>query len=385
MLTVLLAWTFEAFAFMLFSMLALPIMRSLGLTPIEYGAVMSTALLGTVAGGIIIGMLADKVGRVKALALALLIYSAAAASMLAANSYAHLLLAAALIGFGLGSEWSTGMTLISETVPPDRRGLAVGIVQSGWPLGVLAAIADTALLYPLLGWRVAFAAAAIPALLVLAMTLRIEESQLWLNRRKEAPRIPLARLFTRGLLRNVAVALAIDVLAMFSYWLFWSWVPVFLATEKGLTVVKSAEWLSTTQVGAWIGYITYGYLQDRLGRRPAWTLFLSTEATMIIIYTLYPASPQLLLPIGFLLGYFTGYWSGFGALLSELFPTEIRSTALGFIFNTGRGINFASPLIVAYLSQLYGWATALSTAALAAYTAAGLVWLFPETRGRVLD
>jgi len=385
MLTVLLAWTFEAFAFMLFSMLALPIMRDLNLTPVEYGAVMSTALLGTVAGGILIGMLADKIGRVKAIALALLIYASAAASMLAAHTYHHLLAAAALIGFGLGSEWSTGMTLISELVPAEKRGLAVGIVQSGWPLGVLAAIADTILVYPLYGWRTAFAAAALPALLVLAMTLRIEESPIWLRHREETPRIPLAKLFTRDLLRNVAIALAIDVLAMFSYWLFWSWVPVFLATEKGLTVVKSAEWLSVTQAGAWLGYISYGYLQDRLGRRPTWTIFLSTEATMIILYTLYPATPQLLIPIGFLLGYFTGYWSGFGALLSELFPTDIRSTALGFIFNTGRGINFISPLIVAYLSQLYGWAAALSTAAIAAYTAALLVWLFPETRGKTLE
>ncbi len=385
MITVLLAWTFEAFAFMLFSMLALPIMRDLDLTPVEYGAVMSTALLGTVAGGILIGMLADKVGRVKSIALALLIYASAAASMLAAHTYHHLLAAAALIGFGLGSEWSTGMTLISELVPAEKRGLAVGIVQSGWPLGVLAAIADTILVYPLYGWRTAFAAAALPALLVLAMTLRIEESPIWLRHRAEAPRIPLAKLFTRDLLRNVAIALAIDVLAMFSYWLFWSWVPVFLATEKGLTVVKSAEWLSVTQAGAWLGYISYGYLQDRLGRRPTWTIFLATEATMIILYTLYPATPQLLIPIGFLLGYFTGYWSGFGALLSELFPTDIRSTALGFIFNTGRGINFISPLIVAYLSQLYGWAAALSTAAIAAYTAATLVWLFPETRGKTLE
>lgn len=370
---------------MLFSMLALPIMRDLHLNPLQYGAVMSTALLGTVAGGILIGMLADKIGRVKVLALALLIYASAATSMLAAQTYNHLLAAAALIGFGLGSEWSTGMTLISELVPPEKRGLAVGIVQSGWPLGVLAAIADTILVYPAYGWRAAFAAAAAPAIIVLAMTLHIQESPLWLKHRREAPTIPLTQLFKKPLIKNVAIALAIDVLAMFSYWLFWSWVPVFLAAEKGLTVVKSAEWLTTTQIGAWLGYISYGYLQDRLGRRPTWTIFLTAEATTIILYTLLPTPPHLLLPLGLLLGYFTGYWSGFGALLSELFPTKIRSTALGFIFNTGRGINFASPLIAAYLSQLYGWAAALSTAAIAAYTAATLVWLFPETKAKTLD
>lgn len=97
---------------------------------------------------------------------------------------------------------------------------------------------------------------------------------------------------------------------------------------------------------------------------------------MILAYVLLIKDPLLMLAAGLFLGFFTGFWSGFGAVLSELFPTKVRSTALGFIFNTGRGINFISPVLVAWLSLHWSWGAALS-----AYIALALIWLFPETKG----
>lgn len=387
MLAVLLGWAFEAFDFMLFSMLAIPIMKSLGIERVEFGLAISIGLLGTVVGGMLIAPLADNYGRVKVLLLSLLLYVLATLGIALSYSYHQLLLFRFLIGLGLGSEWSTGMTLVAETIPRQRRGLAIGIVQSGWPLGVLFSIIDTVAIYPLFGWRVAFAIAALPAFLVLFMTTRLNESELWLtkNVEKKDSKISILKLFAKPYLPKVLIGLTIDVLAMFSYWMFWSWIPVFLSQERGFTVVKSAEWLASTQIGAFLGYISYGYLQDKLGRRPTWTFFTAVEATMIILYTLFVKEENALLALGFFLGYFTGYWSGFGVILSELFPTEIRSTALGFIFNTGRGINFISPIIVAILSTYWGWSVALSTAALAAYTTSILIWLFPETKAKQLE
>ena len=153
---------------------------------------------------------------------------------------------------------------------------------------------------------------------------------------------------------------------------------------RGLSVVKSAEWLIFAQVGAFLGYLVYGFLQDMLGRRTVWSVFTATEAAMILLYVWLPLSPQEAVVVGGLLGFFTGYWSGFGALLSEIFPTRVRGTALGFVFNVGRAINFVSPIVVAYLSQVYGWSAALALAAAAAFAASLMIWAFPETKGREL-
>lgn len=379
---VMLGWAFEAFDFMLFSMLAIPVMTTLNIDRIAFGLAISVGLIGTVIGGIGSGILADRFGRVKVLMTSLLIYGAATIGIALSRTFYELILFRFIVGLGLGAEWSTGMTLVAEIVPAEKRGFAVGLVQSGWPLGVLIAIADTILIYPIFGWRAAFAVASIPVLLVIYVRSKVPESTLWLQSKdKEKHRISLLYLFSRKLVSRTLIGLAIDVLAMFSYWMFWSWVPVFLAKERGFTVVRSAEWLIITQVGAWLGYISYGYLQDKLGRRITWTIFTASEATMILAYVLLIKDPLLMLAAGLFLGFFTGFWSGFGAVLSELFPTKVRSTALGFIFNTGRGINFISPVLVAWLSLHLGWGAALSVAALSAYIASALIWLFPETKG----
>ena len=265
---VMLGWAFEAFDFMLFSMLAIPVMTTLNIDRIAFGLAISVGLIGTVIGGIGSGILADKFGRVKVLMASLLIYGAATIGIALSRTFYELLLFRFIVGLGLGAEWSTGMTLVAEIVPAEKRGFAVGLVQSGWPLGVLIAIADTILIYPIFGWRAAFAAASIPVLLVIYVRSKVPESTLWLQSKdKEKHRISLLYLFSRKLVFRTLIGLAIDVLAMFSYWMFWSWVPVFLAKERGFTVVRSAEWLIITQVGAWLGYISYGYLQDKLGRR----------------------------------------------------------------------------------------------------------------------
>ncbi|RLE80484.1 MAG: hypothetical protein DRJ36_02175 [Thermoprotei archaeon] len=278
------------------------------------------------------------------------------------------------------------MALISEKVPAKCRGKGVGLAQSGWPVGVMLAILMVMEVYPHIGWRGCFLAAVLPVPLIIFLISRSPESKLWLSRGRETrTKIPLTELFKKPYVKTTLLALLMNVLAMFSYWMFWSWIPTYLYEERGLDVVKSAEWLITTQVGAWLGYISYGYFQDRVGRRPAWAVFTATEALAIFIYLSPGITKDMLLFLGFILGYFTGFWSGFGALLSELFPTRIRSTALGFVFNAGRAINFISPSLVALLSSIYGWNTALSTASIAALLASLIIWAFPETRGKELD
>jgi len=379
---VMLAWSFEAFDFMLFPMLAVPIMAELGFEKVGFGALISFGLLGTMFGGVVSGMLADRVGRRLVLFLSLLVYGLGTLIIAYAWGFEAMVAGRFIVGFGLGAEWSTGMTLISEVVEPRLRGRAVGIAQSGWPLGVLLAIFVVTYFYPVIGWRGCFLIALLPVLLVVYIGLKVPESGVWRSSRGSG--LTLVEILRGRLARRTLLALAMNVFAMFSYWMFWSWVPTYLYEVRGLSVVKSAEWLISAQVGAFLGYLVYGFLQDMVGRRAVWSVFTATEAATILLYVWLPLSPPEAVAVGGLLGFFTGYWSGFGALLSELFPTRVRSTALGFVFNVGRAINFVSPIVVAYLSQVYGWSAALALAAVAAFAASMMIWAFPETKGREL-
>ena len=378
------AWSFDALDFMLLPLLSIPIMTDFNLSKTSFSLLISIGLLGTVIGGIVSGALSDIFGRKKMLAVSLIIYGVGTLLLAFSRNFVEAFMARLLIGFGLGSEWSTGMALVTEQAPPEKRGMLVAIVQSGWPMGVLLAITYVIFIYPVASWRGCFLAAILPALLTVYVIKSIEESRKWKEKREKGG--TFIGLFKREHVKKTILALTLNIFAMFSYWMFWSWLPTFLYEKRGISVVKSAEWLITTQLGAWIGYITYGILQDNYGRRPTWCLFTAMEATLMLTYIWIASTNQTLaIALGLLLGYFTGFWSAFGALVSELFPTNIRGSALGFIFNAGRAINFVSPIIIAWLSEQYGWLVALSLAAISAYIASILVWTLPETKSKILE
>lgn len=267
---VMLAWSFEAFDFMLFPMLAVPIMAELGFGRVGFGALISFGLLGTMFGGVVSGMLADRVGRRLVLFLSLLVYGLGTLIIAYAWGFEAMVAGRVIVGFGLGAEWSTGMTLISEVVEPRLRGRAVGIAQSGWPLGVLLAIFVVTYFYPVIGWRGCFLIALLPVLLVVYIGLKVPESGVWRSGRGSG--LTLVEILRGRLARRTLLALAMNVFAMFSYWMFWSWVPTYLYEVRGLSVIKSAEWLISAQVGAFLGYLVYGYLQDMVGRRAVWSV-----------------------------------------------------------------------------------------------------------------
>jgi MFS family permease len=142
------------------------------------------------------------------------------------------------------------------------------------------------------------------------------------------------------------------------------------------------------QYGAIIGYAIFGRLADRYGRRPVFCAFASMMAVGLLPPTLlweWASSKQGLIPIAMLIaGFGTGLWSGVGPMISEMLPTRVRNTALGLLLNVTRGLQFATPLMITFLSRRIGFGAALAIGALFSAIGAGLVWLLPETRGRVI-
>jgi MFS family permease len=138
------------------------------------------------------------------------------------------------------------------------------------------------------------------------------------------------------------------------------------------------------QAGMWLGYVTFGFISDRVGRKRTYVTYTSTAAVLILVY-ISVSSPLILLLLGPLVAFFaTGYFSGFGAVTAEVYPTEIRASAQGFTYNMGRVTSALAPFVVGSLAQNNGFQAALSLSS-AAFLLAAVTWIWiPETRGRAL-
>ncbi len=176
---------------------------------------------------------------------------------------------------------------------------------------------------------------------------------------------------------------------MSAYWFTYSWLPGYLHHERNMPIVKSTSWMLITQLGGLIGYSTFGFVSDSTGRRPAYSIYSVVMALGLIMITLLwetiAAYPFVILFFMFIVGFGTGMFGGYGPLFSELFPTNIRSTAMGSAFNLARGIQFFTPVIISVVALKYGLSGGISLAALFAILTGAWIWTFPETKGKKLD
>jgi MFS family permease len=213
------------------------------------------------------------------------------------------------------------------------------------------------------------------------------ESDLWQAGRTARFGAGLRRLVDGDLAAPFWLALALCTVNGASYWLTYSWLPEYLRT-RGLGLAASGRWLGVIVAGEIVGYSIFGFVSDRLGRRPTFTLFALMMATGLVPLTFLwdrlAATPELLLSATFLVGVGTGTWSNFGPMLAELFPTEVRNTAMSTVLNVSRGAQFGAPVLIALLEPRFGLQSGIGLAAAFAAVAAGMIWTLPETRARAL-
>jgi MFS family permease len=383
-----LGWMLDAMDFLLFSFAVIPIREEFHLANGTMGALTSVALIAGAAGGMAFGRLADRLGRVRALSLSILLYSAATAGLATSAALWQLVAWRIAVGLGMGGEWSCGSVLVAETWPAEHRGKAMGLMQSGWAIGAMIAAGTSALILGRYGWRVLFLIGALPAIAAFFIRRSVEEPTVWRDRPREASR--WSEMFSSAFLRRTVIATLLSSSVLVAYWGVTSWLPAFLATPiakggAGLTVTTSAKWLIALQAGAFFGYISFGWIADRIGRRPAFTFFMIAATLMVPLFAFYARTPMMLLTLGPLLGFFAhGYFSLFGAMLAELFPTRIRAGAQGFCYNGGRLASAAAPLLIGKASQTFSFALVITCAAFFFALGGILVWLLPETKGAEL-
>ncbi|MGZ7081179.1 MAG: MFS transporter [Thermoanaerobaculia bacterium] len=381
-------WMLDAMDFLLFTFAVLPIQKEFALSSATMGALSSVALIASAIGGIAFGRIADRIGRVRAMTFSILLYSGATAGLATSHALWQLVMWRVLVGLGMGGEWSCGSVLVAETWPAEHRGKAMGIMQSGWAIGGMLAAALSALFLERAGWRVLFLIGALPAVAAFIIRRNVEEPPLWRDRERQPTR--WSEMFDAAFRRRTIIATFLASSVLIALWGVITWLPAFLATavEKGgagLTLTKSASWLIAVQIGAFFGYISFGWIADRIGRRPAFTIFMIAATIVVPVFAFGARSTITLLLIGPLVGYFAyGYFSMFGAMLAELYPTRIRASAQGFCYNTGRLASAAAPYAIGAAAQSHGLGTAIAIDALFFAVGGVLVWLLPETKGAEL-
>jgi MFS family permease len=379
-----LGYMLDAMDVMLYAFVLGQIQKEMHFSSALSGAMMSATLVAAAAGGVGFGWVADRFGRTRALTASVLIYSVATAACGLTHTALELLICRAVLGLGMGGEWAAGATLVAETWPAVHRGKALALVQSSWAVGYALGAALVALVMPRFGWRAVFFAGVIPALVTFWFRHGLKESKEWSDERASrtslSPRV--GRLFRGVFGRSMLVCSAMNACALFAYWGLFTWVPNFLSRPvaeggRGLNVLQTSSWTIVMQVGTFLGYVMFGYIADRVSRKYTYIGYLLIAAALVPLFALVRDANWLLV-IGPLVGFFgTGYFGGFGAIASELFPTELRGTALGFAYNSGRVVSAAAPYLIGAVSERAGLSYALCLTSVAFV---GAAWIATALR-----
>jgi MFS family permease len=351
------------------------------------------------AGGLVFGWVADRFGRTRALMGTIIIFSLASLGAATSQSVLQLLFWRTVLGIGMGGEWASGAVLVGETWPAHLRNKAISIMQSGWAIGYIMAAVLAALILPRFGnegWRWLFVVGVLPALFTLWVRRNVRESQSWKARAAtpKARENPFKVIFGPGLLSRTILIVLLGGAVQFAYFGLFFWLPPFLARPveqggAGMGVVGSLQWIVLMQIGAYFGYLTFGFIADRLGRRRTFVLFMIAAAIIAPLYgKLAASSPTALLVLSPLLGYFGhGYFSMFGGFVAELYPTEVRATGQGTSYNLGRTLGALAPYSVGVIATWPGVGIGLALASTSVFflLAAGLIFTLPDRSGQALE
>ncbi len=386
-------YAMDGFDLLILGFMLSAISTDLALTPAQSGSLVTWTLIGAVAGGIIFGALSDKYGRVRVLTWTIVLFAVFTGLCAFAQGYWDLLIYRTIAGIGLGGEFGIGMALAAEAWPARHRAKASSYVALGWQVGVLGAALLTPLLLPHIGWRGMFLVGIFPAFVAWYLRAKLHEPEIFVKKQTALERQKTSRLEPfRLLIKDKATAkisagiVVLTSVQNFGYYGIMIWMPNFLSKQLGFSLTKSGVWTAVTICGMMFGIWLFGQLADRIGRKPSFLLFQFGAVISIFTYS-QMSDPTYMLFAGAVLGMFVnGMMGGYGALMSEAYPTQARATAQNVLFNLGRAVGGFGPIVVGALVSTYSFQLAIAfLASIYIIDMIATIFLIPELKGKQLD
>jgi MFS transporter, putative metabolite:H+ symporter len=405
------AWTFVAMEILLVGF-TLPLFGSIWhLSATWLGWIGASALAGSLVGSLLLGRLADQIGRKQIFQVSILWYSLFTALTALAWGPASLFTLRFLAGVGLGGMLVVDPSLLAEYLPPQRRGRYLVLLDFFWPVGLLLAIGLSWVFLDRLGgaWRWLFIAAALPAFLAYVARRALPESPYWLARHgrlteaanvlgditghpiagdslavSEEPGSSPRELFRTPLRTTSTVIILVWVALNVSYYGLFIWLPGVL-TSQGTVALNAYILLALVALAQFPGYAASLWLVEAWGRKPTLATFLALGGMSALTFALAQSTAVYVAAL-FFVGFFNlGAWGAVYPYTSELFPTRLRSTAFGMVEGVGKAAAIAGPYLFGYLLDVTS-ATVWSLSFVAAVMAAGalVTLLGRETRGAKL-
>ena len=384
-----LGWMLDAMDVMLYSLVLTYLIREFSMDTRTAGFLNSLTLVASAIGGFLFGVLADRFGRTRALMASILIYSAASAACGFSHSVPQLAVFRFVLGLGMGGEWTAGAALIAETWRAEHRGKALGLMQSSYAIGEAIAALVVLVVLARLGWRAVFFVGVLPALLVMWIRTSVPEPAIWKARSASPDRKSKTWPLPKAVLRAGSLAAAMNAFSLFGYWGLFTWIPAYLSLPvsqggRGVGLVRTTSFFLVLCAGKWLGYVAFGFFADAFGRRKPYFAYLLVAAALVPLYGM-TRGEFWLLALGPMVGFFgTGSFSGYAAITSEIFPSEIRAAAMGLSYNVGRVFSAIAPFAVGVLAIKYGIGPAFLLQAAAFLLAAMISLALPETVGQSL-
>ena len=395
LLFVFVAWIFDAADGAIYSM-TLPLIRAeLGLTLPQMGLIGSFFLGGAFIGSILLPYLADRKGRRWGMAACIGLYSVFSGFTGIAQNFNQVAAARFFTGWGTGGEWPVGAAYLSEVVPAKKRGFAMGLMQSGYPIGYfLAAGLFAAFMAWGLGWRACYFVLVIPAILCFLVLSNLKESNRWQSKRQaasgaEAPKVNYWELFRPEYRRFTIVCTLLHICAGFYGWGLAIWFPSILMLDFKVPAVTTSYIVMFMWVPAYFAYVIGGRLADKIGRKPTMaifaTAFLIGVGSLNYLKTLSGVDVTTLAIIATLIGCGHGYNTVLITYTGEIFPSHVRSMGAGFAVAIGKAAAFMAPFALGVISQYYSISVGLMVGAIVGWMMVPLMLLGPETAQKRLE
>ncbi|MBZ6002450.1 MFS transporter [Leuconostoc gelidum subsp. aenigmaticum] len=339
-----------------------PMIAELHITGAQGGIIAAMSNWGALLGSVLFGILADRIGRVRVLSYTVMLVTFATV-ILAFLDNAHTIYASRfLLGMGTGGEYGVSMALIAESFRANRVGRMSSITAIGGQVGAILAAILATLIMPAFGWRGLFMIGFLPLIVVYIVRRHLKETPAFeqLKSDYKSGRKKFSFKFIANTPKRAYTSLVLIIMLTIQtsgYYGLMNWLPTIMRKQLGITATVTAGYVNLGMIpiimGMAVGMMTFGTILDRIGPRQAFAIFLVGSAIMIYTFT-FAYNMWTLTILGAIVGFFSnGMYGGFGAVISRLYPAEIRATAANTLMGSGRALGAFSSVVIGWIMDNY--------------------------------